>query len=190
MKHFGFVDKNGAFQISDIISFNLNDGEAVEALAVKQEDDGMIFCTVDCLKEERPMIRSGNKAKDYDGSDLRKEMNNKIIERFPADIRERMVPFSNGDLLRLPTEKEIFGENIYGDEEPESVKQWEPMKLRRNRIAFQGSNGPWEWYWLQNRVRDVASATYFAIVHGTGSCGYGNASYSDGVRPAFKIKNP
>lgn len=26
-----------------------------------------------------------------------------------------MAPFNNGDLLRLPTEKEIFGKNYYGE---------------------------------------------------------------------------
>ena len=27
-----------------------------------------------------------------------------ILDLFPADLRERMVPFASGDLLRLPTE--------------------------------------------------------------------------------------
>ena len=65
--------------------------------------------------------------------------------------------------------------------------QWEPMKLRRNRIAFQGMNGPWEWYWLANKVK--GSAAYFAFVNGYGIADSTNASYSLGVRPAFKIKN-
>lgn len=189
MKHFGLTEKSTTFQVGDVISFEMIDGEAMEALAVKQEDDGMIFCTVDCLKDERPMIRRGNKANGYEDSDLRRELNSEIVDRFPSDIREKLIPFENGDLLRIPTEKEIFGENEYGDDEPDSIEQWEPMKLRRNRIAFQGSNGPWEWYWLQNPVRDVASATGFASVNHNGYCSYYYASNSIGVRPAFKIKN-
>ena len=98
-----------------------------------------------------------------------------------------MVAFQNGDLLRLPTEKEIFGENRYGEYESEDVTQFEPMKLRRNRIAFQGMNGAWEWWWLANKVR--GSAANFAYVNGTGFAGCLNASYATGVRPAFKIKN-
>ena len=63
------------------------------------------------------------------------------------------------------------------------------MKLRRNRIAFQGYNGEWEWYWLQNRLRDAVSSSYFASVDGDGGATYGGASGAFGVRPAFKIKN-
>ena len=96
-----------------------------------------------------------------------------------------MVPFENGDFLRLPTEKEIFGVNEYGEKEPDSVEQFEPMKLRRNRIAFQGHNGGWEWYWLQNKVKGTAA--YFAGVNNNGCAGYYYASYAGGVRPAFKI---
>lgn len=40
-----------------------------------------------------------------------------------------------------------------------------------------------EDYWL----RDVSSATIFSNVNGSGSAGYGNASSSSGVRPAFCI---
>lgn len=99
-----------------------------------------------------------------------------------------MAPFDNGDLLRLPTEKEIFGENYYGEYESPYVKQWKPMKKRRNRMAFDGTKEEnLQWYWLMNKVRE--SAANFAYVASYGSAGNGNASYSRGVRPAFKIKN-
>ena len=97
-----------------------------------------------------------------------------------------MVAFPNGDLLRLPTEREILGENIYGVEEDDSVKQWEPMKKRKNRIAFQGKGtDTWEWYWLQNKYDGSAAA--FALVGRNGNAYSGNASNAYGVRPAFKI---
>lgn len=75
-----------------------------------------------------------------------------------------------------------------GKEEPEDVEQWEPMKCRHNRIAFQGSKtGTREWYWLQNKVD--GSAVSFARVNGYdfSHCRY--ASDADGVRPVFKIRN-
>ena len=99
-----------------------------------------------------------------------------------------MVAFSNGLLLRLPTEKEIFGKNVYGKDEGDAVYQWEPMKERRYRIAFQGKNGAWEWYWLANQVD--GSAARFALVNGAGFADYVCASHAGGVRPAFKISNP
>lgn len=183
------VQNAGQLCVGDIIGFEMTDGEKVEAMAVKQEDDGTIFCLVDCLRKEYQMNKTLTNRGGYAASALRAKLNGEILARFPTEIAEKMVPFANGDLLRLPTEKEIFGENKYGEEEPEEVVQWKPMKLRRNRIAFQGSNGDWEWYWLQNRLRGVASATTFCDVYANGSCACTSASTSYGVRPAFKIRN-
>ena len=98
-----------------------------------------------------------------------------------------MIPFDNGDLLRLPTEKEILGENCYGEYESPYVKQWKPMKKRRNRMAFDGSkNENLQWYWLMNKVRESVSG-----FSGGGSIGRADCRSSSsfgGVRPAFKIK--
>lgn len=149
------------FRVGDIIKFKLTDGEKVQAMAVQQENDGMLFCLVDCLADEYSMNETNTNEGGYEDSDLRKKLNTEIIARFPADIKAMMVPFGNGDYLRLPTEKEIFGENYYGEYESPYVQQWKPMKQRRNRIAFQGKNGSWEWYWLQNKCRE--SAAFFAL---------------------------
>lgn len=184
------VQDAGSILVGDVISFDLTDGEAVEAMAVKTEDDGTIFCLVDCLKDEHRMNSRDTNKGGYEATELRAKLNGEILARFPSEIAEKMIPFENGDLLRLPTEKEIFGENYYGLDEPEEVTQWKPMKLRRNRIAFRGKNGAWEWYWLQNPwLRDVASSTYFAFVTDAGYANATSASASFGVRPAFKIRN-
>ena len=146
-------------RVGDVIRFKLSDGEKVEMLAVKEEKDGMIFCFADCLAKEYSMNAQNTNAGGWDASDLRKKLNGEILDRFPQKIRKLLLPFENGDLLRLPTEKEIFGSNPCGEDEPESVSQWKPMKQRKNRIASQGLNGGWEWYWLQNRVPNSAAAT-------------------------------
>lgn len=174
-----------SFNVGDTISFRLNDGELVEAMAVKAEQNGMVFMLVDCLHDEEPMNRTATNRGGYAACDLRKKLNGVILERFPQEVRGLMVPFENGDFLRLPTEKEIFGVNEYGENEDESVQQFEPMKLRRNRIAFQGHNGAWEWYWLQNKVKGTAAS--FACVYANGIAHYYSASNANGVRPAFKI---
>ena len=175
------------FRVGDIISFKLNDGEKMQMLAVKDEPDGMIFCSVDCLAEESCMNESGSNAGGWDESDLRAKLNGEILDRFPKKIKKLLIPFENGDLLRIPTEKEIFGENKYGENETD-VEQWEPMKQRRNRIALQGLNGAWEWYFLKNRVPN--SAANFANVASSGYAGCNGASNALGVRPVAKIKNP
>lgn len=177
------------FEVGDIIKFKLNDGEKVQAMAVKQTDKGMLFVLMDCLAKEYPMFNSMEDMTEdyfiYKNSDLRKALNGEIISRFPEEIRSRMVTLDNGDMLRIPTEREIFGENIYGQEEPDTVKRWKPMKKKRNRIAFQGKEGAWEWYWLMNRHKEYAS--YFAIVGGSGYADSNYASTPLGVRPVFLL---
>ena len=180
---------DNGYMVGDVIAFSLTDGEEVEALAVKQEQDGMIFCLVDCLNQEYPMNEEDSNRGGYEATDLRVKLNGEILERFPAGIREKMVAFANGDYLRLPTEKEIFGCNDYGKAEPDDVQQWEPMKQHKNRIAFQGKGTDrWEWYWLQNAHKRYAAN--FANVDYYGFANCGNASDAVGVRPAFKILHP
>lgn len=177
------------FEVGDIIKFKLNDGEKVQAMAVKETSKGMLFMLVDCLAKEYPMFTSLEDMTEdyftYENSDLRKALNSEIIARFPEKIRSRMVTLDNGDMLRIPTEREIFGENVYGQEESDTVKRFKPMKKRRNRIAFQGKEGAWEWYWLMNRHKDSASDFAYVSDYGYASC-Y-SASYPCGVRPVFLL---
>lgn len=178
------------FEVGDIIKFKLTDGEKVQAMAVKQTPEGMLFVLVDCLAKEYPMFNDIDDMDEadisYATSDLRKALNGEILDRFPKEIKDHMVAVNaEGDMLRIPTECEIFGENVYGQEESKLTKRWKPMKKKRNRIAFQGKEGAWEWYWLMNRHKDYASA--FAVVNDSGYADSGDASDSDGVRPVFLL---
>lgn len=178
------------FEVGDIIKFKLTDGEKVQAMAVKQTPEGMLFVLVDCLAKEYPMFNDIDDMDEedisYATSDLRKALNGEILDRFPKEIKDRMVAVNaEGDMLRIPTECEIFGENVYGQEESKLTKRWKPMKKKRNRIAFQGKEGAWEWYWLMNRHKDYAS--HFASVDHNGLATYAHASLSRGVRPVFLL---
>ena len=182
----------GKYEVGDIVGYTMEDGEEVEALAVKEEFDKhgnlcMVFMLLDCLKEECRMNRDDTNDGGYEESYLREQLNTEYLERFPASLRLNMVPFENGDLLRIPTEREIFGENRYGEEEPDTVEQFDAMKKRRNRIALDGSNGETQAYWLQNKR--VGSATDFCLVDDSGRANYYDASYSGGVRPLYRIRN-
>ena len=171
------------YQVGDVISFNLtyDEGseEKVEAMAMKQEKDGMIFCMVDCLADKYVMNREYTNIGGYDNSDLQSKLNGKIIKYFPADLRERMIAFENGDLLRLPAEHEIFGD---GD----GNGQWEPMKLHRNRVAYQGKNGSHEWYWLMEMSKMLP---HFLVVDNLGLADSARACTPCGVRVVFKLLN-
>lgn len=178
------------FEVGDIIKFKLTDGEKAQAMAVKQTPEGMLFVLVDCLAKEYPMFNDIDDMDEadisYATSDLRKALNGEILDRFPKEIKDRMVAVNaEGDMLRIPTECEIFGENVYGQEESKLTKRWKPMKKKRNRIAFQGKEGAWEWYWLMNRHKDYASD--FAVVDSCGRADFAAASASLGVRPVFLL---
>lgn len=182
----------GRYEVGDIVSYTMEDGEEVEAIAVKEEFDKhgnlcMVFILLDCLKEECRMNRDDTNDGGYEESYLREQLRTEYLERFPASLRLNMVPFENGDLLRIPTEREVFGENRYGEEEPDTVEQFEAMKKRRNRMALDGSNGGTQAYWLQNKR--VRSATNFCFVSSTGGADSSFASYSCGVRPLYRIRN-
>lgn len=170
----------------------MEDGEEVEAVAVKEEFDAqnnayMVFMFVDCLKKEYPMNERDTNEGGYEESYLRQKLNTEILERFPAAMRLSLIPFDNGDLLRIPTEYEIFGENEYGEQEPDWVEQFEYTKKRRGRIALAGLNGGLQYYWLQNKR--VGSAAYFAFVYYDGYASFIYASNSYGVRPLYRIRN-
>ena len=183
-----------SFEMGDVISFKLKDGEKVQANAVKKTDERLLFITVDCLKDEYQMFKNtgwmGSTDINYFNSDLRHALNGEILDRFPDEIRSRMVGMRIGDsfefdLIRIPTEREICGENPYSKDESDTVVQFKGMKNRRHRIAFQGSKtGTREWYWLQNRVGDTS---FFACIHlyGSASC-YGASDYIC-VRPVFLL---
>ena len=101
-----------------------------------------------------------------------------------------VMPVGNNeyDLLRIPTEREIFGKNPYGKEESKEVKRFKGMKKRRNRIAFRATEDnkeDLEWYWLQNKVKDTA-ALFAAVAHDC-YASYVDASDSFGVRLVFLL---
>lgn len=185
------------FELGDIISFTLSTWEKVKAKAIQETPNGMLFITVDCLKDEQKMFENPGRAEkvDYEHSDLRKKLNGEIFESFPEEIKGRMVGMRVGqtncfDMLRIPTEREIFGMNHYGVRTtPVSVRRFYGMENRRERIAFQGlETGMEEWYWLQNKVEDSTSYSFdFAFVYFDGYAYYGDASFSFGVRPVFLL---
>lgn len=161
------------FQVGDVIAFELNDGEEVEAMAMKVEADGTIFAFVDCIEGE------------YTRKDAEEMLGRLYKELMPEDIRVLMKPMDDGSFMRFMTQDEVFGERIIRSNEEER-EQFEPMLNRRNRIADIGfASGEWGWYWLKDR--GVACATLFCHVSGLGNAGNYGASNSLGVRPAFKI---
>lgn len=153
------------------------------ATCQKVTKKGALFLLDQYLDEPFKMNRENTNEGGYEASDLRTELQkNSILEIF-SSVREMMVPFKNGDLLRIPYAEEFFGDiDAY---EPSGKKQWPLMRERKNRIAIREGEA-YEWGWLQNKVK--SSGTNFAGVAYDGSSSSDIASHSDGVRPVFRLR--
>ena len=144
---------------------------------------GALFLLDQYLDRAYQMNRANTNKGGYAESDLRKALQSDEVLNVFADIRDYMVPFDNGDLLRIPFAGEMFGDEVPQWIESDSNEQWPLMKDAHNRIASRCGDPEWEW--LANTVRDTS--TDFCGVYGGGSADYWNASNVIGVRPAFLI---
>ncbi len=167
-------------QLGDRIKVNLP-GEKHTAVAIKDEGDGMLFLFDEYLDEARPMNKSDSTNGGYDASGMRKFLR-ELEENFPEKLRKCMVPFENGDMLRLLTITEFCGVDK-GFNSCDGQIEW--MKDRRHRIASR-KGAEYECGWTST----VVSGATFANVHGGGDADCLRASLPLGVRPAFKILYP
>ena len=144
-----------------------------------------LFLLDQYLDKAMQMNKKSTNKGGYEASNLRKELNSKeTLDEFAS---LELVPFENGDLLRLPFYGEMFGhDDRYnsGVVEPDDCEQWPLMKIRNNRIANR-EGGSYEWGWLQNK--HVRSAGFWGV-YCYGTALSAGASNSTGVRPAFLIK--
>lgn len=176
------------YKVGDIVEFELTTGEKVRMTAVNQKRDMMEFCFTECLSARQRMNSRDTNEGGFEESLLRRILNEEIIQTFPREIYNKMVPFDNGDYLSIPTEEQVFGKNIYGEPiTDDSIEQWDIMKQTKNRIALLGFAGSTTWYWLKNK--SVQSASDFCAVNYLGFAYYYGASRSGGVRPLLNLYN-
>lgn len=169
------------YKLGDIISFSLSTGESCRAIAVKEESDGMLFIFKDCLRTTKSHLDSLSEY-NYNTSTIRQYLNF-IIPTIPEEIHSEMLPVYNTDLLRLPREIEIFGENEYGIEDLD-FEQFECMKELDNRIA-RVNNISFD-YWLMDDEYEIYNCCCVCNEHGEASCAA--VTLSLGIRPVFKLK--
>lgn len=172
------IQTTGEFKVGDQIQIG-----KYTATCQKVTRKEALFLLDQYLDEVYKMNRENTNDGGYEASNLRKELQkNDVLEIFDA-VREMMVPFKNGDLLRIPCAEEFFGDvDAY---EPSGKKQWKLMQDRKNRIAIREGEA-YEWGWLQNKVK--SSGPFFASVGYLGGTYCGHASGSSGVRPVFRLR--
>ena len=144
---------------------------------------GALFLLDQYLDKAYRMNRRNTNKDGYPESDLRKALQSDEVLNIFAGIRNYMVPFDNGDLLRIPFAGEIFGDKLPEWCEPDGHEQWPLMQDRRNRLASRC--GEYEWGWINNKVKSYSSV--FCDVDGGGKADYWCASRVVGVRPVFLI---
>lgn len=90
--------------------------------------------------------------------------------------------------IEIMNECMVYGHNAWGShhgyETGADKSQLSLFRLNASKIVARNDAGERYWYWL----RDVASASEFAIVYYYGDASLRGASFACGVRPAFLIK--
>ena len=175
-------------RLAEVETTNIQIGDRIHvdhSTATCQEitPKGALFLMDQYLDKPYAMNAKDTNLGGYAESDLREMLRSKKILDIFKGIRYYMVPFDNGDLLRIPFAGEIFGDKLPSWAGPDDHKQWPLMWDRRNRLASRC--GECEWGWLQNK--DKTSSTFFCSVYNGGDVGGWSASNFIGVRPVFLI---
>lgn len=144
---------------------------------------GALFLMDQYLDKPMVMNRNNSNQGGYEESDLRRALQSEDILKIFSCIREWMVPFDNGDLLRIPFAGELFGDKLPKWCEPDDHEQWPLMRDSRNRLAL--CRGDYKWGWINNKRK--SSSTNFCAVDSNGLAYQWGASSVLGVRPAFQI---
>ena len=115
--------------------------------------------------------------------DLIDWLNHEYKDTLDETLKAMMISPEGQQLIDLPREVEVFGENEYGV--PEEGSRWEYFTKLNNRICGTSEDAEWsEWWWMNTQVR--ASAAYFCLcaIYGDATCD--NASDAGiNVRPRF-----
>lgn len=169
------IEKKDAAAVGDIVLVaegNLPFPDKVPYVIAHRTEDELIAVRKNIMAEYRPMTGT-----DFDlNTWLNGDFRDGIVANLPENLRERI------GAVKLPSIREVYGRDKLGIESEGEQFEW--FKEPINRIAIKEDKEYSDWYWL----RDVASASNFAIVANYGYCYCGSASLADiGVRPAFEI---
>ena len=167
-------DGSSVLKVCDEFGIELKAGERVTLVCELVKDGHATFFTRDLLEDTHSMdegwITRYKTHLSTMGGYLKK-----LFRLLPDDLQKVASP------LRLLREREVFGENQYGNpEECEQLPRYRKLKNRVKRL-----NGVPFSYWLASTY--ATDAAYFCGVLSDGSSGNGNASNSGGVCFGFDI---
>lgn len=179
----------------DNIPVTLKNGEEVSFDIGKDENGKIYFIMHNCLKERKLMNRKWTNKDGWEESDMRRYLNEEVIELLPDELREiikptKIVQIWNGkrreteDKLFLLSRTQVFGkhENYEAIEPSDSLI--DIFENQRERVKEREEFA--EVYWW---LRSPASGNSFNFCDVTtdGAVYDDYARYSLGVAPAFCI---
>ena len=149
----------------------------------------------DCLNTTYVMNSSYTNAGGWNGCATRSWLNSTVYNQIPESFRQNLklmnVWTANGgsqsgtvgvysqDYLALPAEREVFGNNIYGDSSIESqLFQFDWYKTTANRIK-EVAGDSYDFWW--ERSPDQSYTNAFCLVNSSGSALSNGAFNSYGV---------
>ena len=161
---------NAKLKVGDKLITKDIDGKAV--FVVAELDDDKIYLVRKWLLDnsaERPLISDDFNAFEWLDGEYRMSL--------PKKVRSRMC-----GKVTLPSEKEVFGKNEYGEDE--DTKQFGWFKTLHHRIAaFSKKDTCSKWWWTRTKANKV-SASSFAFADHNGNADYATPSAAwDGLRP-------
>ena len=171
----------GVLKVGDEITETLEDGREVVFVVM---DYGVIG--LKGLLGWHQMNKTWTNKGGWLASDMRRYLNEEVIELLPDDLLAAIKPRKFGDeedRLWLFSEVEIFGEHIWGASD-EGDKQLEYFKNPINRVKFD-EDGDAVWWW--GRSPRASGSNYFCFVNSSGNANTNNASSSNGVCFGFYI---
>lgn len=146
---------NAKLKVGDKLITKDIDGKAV--FVVADFDDNKIYLVRKWLLDnsaERPLISYGFNAFEWLDGEYRMSL--------PEKVRSRIC-----GKVTLPSEKEVFGKNEYGEDEDTQQFRW--FKTLHHRIAaFSKKDTCSQWWWTRTKANKV-SASHFALAIGAGN---------------------
>lgn len=160
--------------IGDEIDIELKTGERVTLVCERVENGHVTFFTKNLLEDTHAMDESEVVGNEGPLSTMGGYLE-KLFRLLPEDLQAVASP------LRLLKEREVFGENLYGElEKSEQLPRYREQKNRIKRLS--GVPFP---YWLASPY--VYNFMSFCFVSSGGSSNVYNASRSGGVCFGFDI---
>lgn len=166
---------SSSLNVGDEIDIVLKTGEKVTLVCERAGHRSATFFTKNLLEDTHCMNENW-RGKNGEQLGTMEAYLGKLFRLLPDDLQEVVT-----EPLRLLREKEVFGENNYGNEEAcEALPRYSEKENRVKTL-----NGVPFPYWLASPY--ATSATFFCYVTGNGSGDFAHASYSNGVCFGFDI---